>query len=70
VAVAPGEVLVEVTDNGGGGEPVPRDAGDDGEDGRGLHLVAQLSDAWGYVAAIDRLTTWFELKTKGSMPGE
>lgn len=64
VAVAPGEILVEVTDNGGGGEPAPRDAGDDGENGRGLHLVAELSDAWGYVAANGRLTTWFELKTE------
>ena len=67
VAVAPGEVLVEVTDNGGGGEPVPREAG---EDGRGLHLVAELSDAWGYIAGVGRLTTWFELKTKGSTSGE
>jgi anti-sigma regulatory factor (Ser/Thr protein kinase) len=63
VAVAPGEVRIEVTDSGGG-EPVPREAGDDGEDGRGLHLVAELSDAWGYIAGVGRLTTWFELKTK------
>jgi anti-sigma regulatory factor (Ser/Thr protein kinase) len=70
VAIAPGEVLVEVTGNGGGGEPVQRDAGADGESGRGLHLVAQLSHAWGYLAASGRLTTWFELKAEGSTPGE
>jgi anti-sigma regulatory factor (Ser/Thr protein kinase) len=69
VAIAPGEVLVEVTDDGGG-EPAPRDAGDSGENGRGLHLVTALSQAWGYIAASGRLTTWFELKTEGSTRGE
>jgi anti-sigma regulatory factor (Ser/Thr protein kinase) len=63
VAVAPGEVLIEVTDNGGGGEPVPRDAGDEGENGRGLHLVRELAGAWGHIAADGRLTTWFTLNT-------
>jgi anti-sigma regulatory factor (Ser/Thr protein kinase) len=69
VAVAPGGVLVEVSDDGGG-EPVPRDAGADGENGRGLHLVRELADAWGHIAADGRLTTWFQLKTPttGSQP--
>jgi two-component sensor histidine kinase len=70
VAVTPGELLVEVTDNGGGGEPAPRKAGDDREDGRGLQLVADLSDAWGYIAASGRLTTWFRITTKGSTCGD
>jgi hypothetical protein len=40
------------------------------ENGRGLHLVAELSDSWGYVATSGRLTTWFELTTNGGIPGE
>jgi anti-sigma regulatory factor (Ser/Thr protein kinase) len=63
VAVAPGETLIEVTDNGGAGEPVPRAPGDGDEGGRGLHLVAELSDAWGYHRREAQLTTWFQLRT-------
>jgi serine/threonine-protein kinase RsbW len=66
VAVAAGETRIEVTDNGGTGEPVAREPGagrDAAEDGRGLHLVAELSDAWGYYRREAQLTTWFQLGT-------
>ncbi len=65
VAVTPAEILIEVIDNGGAGEPAPRETSDAGnaEDGRGLYLVKELSSAWGHFAADGRLTTWFELKT-------
>jgi anti-sigma regulatory factor (Ser/Thr protein kinase) len=72
VAVAPGETLIEVTDNGGTGEPVPRepsadgDADADAEDGRGLHIVAELADAWGCHRRETQLTTWFQLRTPPS----
>ena len=60
VAVAPDETLIEVTDNGGPTDPVPR-AASDGEDGRGLHLVEELAAAWGYHRRETQLTTWFQL---------
>ena len=69
VAVTAGEVLIEVTDNGGAGEPAPRDLSSNvsdagnAEGGRGLYLVQELSSAWGHFVAGGRLTTWFELKT-------
>ena len=67
VAVTAGAVLVEVTDNGGSGEPAPRDQGgsasdgDAAEDGRGLWLVKELAGSWGHFVAGGRRTTWFEL---------
>jgi two-component sensor histidine kinase len=69
VAVTAGEVLIEVTDDGGAGHPVPRPAsGDDDEDGRGLRLVQQLAGGWGYFGGRDRLSTWFQLKPPAIQP--
>jgi serine/threonine-protein kinase RsbW len=62
VAVIAGDVLVEVTDEGGAAHPAPRDGGTDEEDGRGLHLAEQLAADWGYTGGKGRLSTWFELK--------
>ncbi|ROO82911.1 anti-sigma regulatory factor (Ser/Thr protein kinase) [Actinocorallia herbida] len=53
---------VEVTDEGGG-VPVPRDASDDDEDGRGLFLLDVLARSWGHDLAPDGKGTvvWFEV---------
>jgi anti-sigma regulatory factor (Ser/Thr protein kinase) len=62
VSASRGEVLVEVTDDGGSAWPVIREDRDPcAEDGRGLVLVAQLSTRWGYERGDGRLTTWFRL---------
>jgi serine/threonine-protein kinase RsbW len=64
VTVSPGKIVAEVADAGGDGEPVLRDPpGDDSERGRGLRLVQELSDGWGYFGGKGQLVTWFELKT-------
>ncbi|MDX2849939.1 ATP-binding protein [Actinacidiphila glaucinigra] len=42
-----GSCVVEVSDGGAQSRPVPRDAGDGDESGRGLRLVQALSDTWG-----------------------
>lgn len=63
VAVKTGNdvIRVEVTDLSGPGVPEPRPAGSDGEDGRGLHLVARLATRWGWRRRGGRTVTWFEL---------
>jgi hypothetical protein len=62
VGASSGEVLVEVTDDGGPAWPVIREDRDPcAEDGRGLVLVAELSTHWGYQRDDGRLTTWFRL---------
>jgi anti-sigma regulatory factor (Ser/Thr protein kinase) len=65
VIITPGESRVEVADDGGDGEPVPRTApGDaDAEDGRGLFLLQELADEWGHFRQGGRLITWFTLRT-------
>jgi len=69
VAITAGEALIEVTDDGGAGHPVPRPAsGDADEDGRGLRLVQQLAHRWGYFGGKDRMSTWFELKPPATQP--
>lgn len=63
VTVTPEKVVAEVADDGGDSEPVLREADDDqAERGRGLRLVEELSDAWGYFGGKGQLVTWFELK--------
>jgi anti-sigma regulatory factor (Ser/Thr protein kinase) len=63
VTVSPGKIVAEVADDGGDGEPVlPEPSGDEAECGRGLRLVQELSDAWGYFGGNGRLITWFELR--------
>ena len=62
VTAARGEVLVEVTDDGGAAQPTIRGGQDPcAEDGRGLMLVAQLSVRWGYHRVDGKLTTWFQV---------
>lgn len=62
VAATPAEILVEVTDNGGGGTPLLCHGSDPcAENGRGLILVATLSARWGYRRARGDLTTWFKI---------
>ena len=68
VAITSGEVLIEVTDDGGAGYPAPRPASRDDEYGRGLRLVERLADGWGYFGGKDRLSTWFQLKPGGTVP--
>jgi len=41
-------IRVEVTERSGPQVPEPRPAGNDAEDGRGLHLVAGLTARWGW----------------------
>jgi anti-sigma regulatory factor (Ser/Thr protein kinase) len=61
VTVTPEKVVAEVADDGGDSEPVLRDPpGDEAERGRGLRLVEELSDAWGYFGGKGQLVTWFE----------
>ncbi|MEU8680803.1 ATP-binding protein [Streptomyces sp. NPDC048611] len=47
VSVAPAHVSVAVWDNKPHMRPRLRSAGDEDEQGRGLHLVEKLSSAWG-----------------------
>ncbi|MER7049535.1 ATP-binding protein [Streptomyces jumonjinensis] len=54
----PCELLVEVTD-GSQVVPVPRQAGDDDESGRGLFLIAAMAEAWG--VSEDGGTKWCSL---------
>jgi anti-sigma regulatory factor (Ser/Thr protein kinase) len=67
VAISPGETLIQVTDEGSPTEPTVRPSADpdSAEDGRGLHLVRELSAGWGHHRQGDRLVTWFELDAKG-----
>jgi serine phosphatase RsbU (regulator of sigma subunit)/anti-sigma regulatory factor (Ser/Thr protein kinase) len=67
-AAEPG-LVVEVSDRyparvlrGGAGEPGP---GDHRENGRGLQLVAALSDVWGITYRRDRKTVWCRLDLAG-----
>ena len=71
VTITPEAVLVEVADEGGDGEPALREpASDFAERGRGLRLVDELADAWGYFGAPGRLVTWFELKVQPRLAPE
>lgn len=55
-----GVALVAVTDGGCGDEPTIRRAGSLAEGGRGLALVAALSNRWGYRVAGQGRTVWAE----------
>ncbi|MDQ6607357.1 MAG: ATP-binding protein [Actinomycetota bacterium] len=58
---AQGAIRVEVTDHAGG-TPVMRSPGPEDPSGRGLRIVAMLSEAWGVdrAAAVGK-TVWFTL---------
>ena len=52
--------------------PVPRDAGNDAENGRGMSLVDLMSDTWGVAPVADEhgvgKEVWFELRLQGGRP--
>jgi hypothetical protein len=54
-------VRVEVTDRKTDSVPVLRRPDDDAEGSRGLRLVDDLADRWGYERSGGRATTWFEI---------
>jgi serine/threonine-protein kinase RsbW len=56
-----GAVRIEVSDDSTA-LPVPRDAGPEGENGRGMALVEALSSDWGTEARPDGKTVWFEVR--------
>lgn len=56
-----GVIRVEVTDHDPEGVPVEQDLDVEALSGRGLHLVAALSQSWGYERDTDVKRTWFEL---------
>lgn len=59
VTIVPGEhVEVQVTDDGGPWQAVPR-RGDDELCGRGLDIVARLTTAMGISASVGTRTVWF-----------
>ena len=62
---ARGQLWVGVTDTGSG-SPLPRNPDVTAEHGRGLRLVATLSDRWGAHRrrATGEKTVWFELDTQ------
>jgi anti-sigma regulatory factor (Ser/Thr protein kinase) len=66
VTVTPEKVVGEVADDGGDGEPVLGGRpGEEAERGRGLMLVDELSDGWGYFGGGQgSLVTWFECTLK------
>lgn len=55
-------VRVEVTGRKADGVPVLRRPDDEAEGNRGLRLVEELADRWGYERSGGRATTWFELQ--------
>ncbi len=57
---------VDVADHSPG-VPVRRSSEGDAEHGRGLLLIAQVADSWGYYFNADRKHVWFHL-THGSRP--
>ena len=62
VRAGSGMVRVEVTDRSGPRVPRLCPAGDDGEGGRGLALVAGLAARWGWRRRGSRTVTWFEIR--------
>jgi anti-sigma regulatory factor (Ser/Thr protein kinase) len=63
VATSPGRLRIEVVD-GSGQVPLPRHAiPDQDESGRGMVLVAGLSDRWGAEPGFGGKCVWFELDT-------
>ena len=62
VVVGQRSVIVEVTDQGRGFEPVGRTEGQDQASGWGLFLVERLADRWGTTRDGDEMKVWFELR--------
>ena len=57
---------VEVSDDGEGFDPPPI-AHDDAESGRGLHLIQELADRWGWPTGL-RTSVWFEIDRVSDSP--
>ncbi|WP_169809402.1 ATP-binding protein [Actinomadura chibensis] len=68
----PERLRVEVTDAGGGTVPAPRRPDADDVRGRGLLIVAALSDGWGHLADPDTgaRTVWVELARRPAPDGD
>ena len=66
-----GGLHVRVRD-GAPAAPVPRVAGADAENGRGMSLVELISDTWGVAPVADQhglgKEVWFELRLQGGRP--
>lgn len=56
-------IRLEVSD-GSSALPVGRIAADDEANGRGIHLIEQLADAWGTVTTDIGKTVWAELQVR------
>ncbi|MFC4011444.1 ATP-binding protein [Nonomuraea purpurea] len=59
---------IEVTDEGAGTVPRPRQAGDDEDFGRGLQLVEALSARWGARRSFPGFMVWAEVPTVEDQP--
>ncbi|MEA2308832.1 MAG: phosphoserine phosphatase RsbU/P [Thermoleophilaceae bacterium] len=57
--MTPRSLRIEVSDDGEGFDPPPI-ARDDDDAGRGLHLVQELADRWGWPTGL-RTSVWFEV---------
>jgi anti-sigma regulatory factor (Ser/Thr protein kinase) len=62
VTAGGGVVRVQVADRSGTRVPKLNPAGSDGEDGRGLGLVAAVASRWGWRRCGSQTVTWFELR--------
>jgi anti-sigma regulatory factor (Ser/Thr protein kinase) len=62
IDVRPRSVFAEVSDEGPGFEPRPRQEGDDERSGWGLFLIERLASRWGVRRAADKTLVWFELR--------
>ena len=62
------EVLVQVRDDGGRAAPQVRELGPESEHGRGLQLVAALTDRWGSAAGPEGRVTWCRLSVARRTP--
>jgi anti-sigma regulatory factor (Ser/Thr protein kinase) len=60
-----GTLRLEMTDQGGPGAPRLRPPGDDGENGRGLHVVDALTLGWGAERRGSRTVVWAEFAWPG-----
>lgn len=58
IVLTPAVLLVEVGDQGGPWTPVPST---DGQRGRGLHIVGQLTTCWGTAPTHTGRTVWFTM---------
>jgi anti-sigma regulatory factor (Ser/Thr protein kinase) len=63
------EILVQVRDDGGRAAPQVRELGPESEHGRGLQLVAALTDRWGSAAGPEGRVTWCRLPVRQGGPG-